>query len=425
MVQFTREARERRRVVVTGMGAVTPLGHSVDETWDALCAGRSGAGPITRFDAKDFETRIACEVKDLDLTSYFDRKEMRRLDTCNMYALVAATEAINQAALSNSVDKNRVGVIVGSGIGGIETFEEQYERLLNRGPGRVSPFFIPLMIIDMSSGLISMRYGFGGPNYATVSACATSAHAIADSFRIIERGEADVIVTGGAEATITPASLAGFCANKAISARNDAPEKASRPFDADRDGFVMGEGACILVLEDLEHAVRRDAKIVAEVRGVGLSGDAYHMTAPAPDGNGAARAMAAALADAAWAPESVNFINSHGTSTGLGDIAETKAIRAVFGKHADAIPINATKSMTGHLLGAAGSLELMATIKTILTGTAHPTINLETPDRECDLDYIPNEARKVSVTEALSNSFGFGGHNVTLAISAYADHNGQ
>jgi 3-oxoacyl-[acyl-carrier-protein] synthase II len=425
MVELFRESRPRRRVVVTGIGAITPLGHTVQETWDALVAGRSGAGPITHFDAAEFDSKIACEVKNFDPATYFDRREIRRMDLFNMYAMIGAAEALKNAELDpERVDRDRVGVIVGSGIGGISTFEEQHGRLLAKGPSRVSPFFIPLMIVDMSSGLISMRYGFRGPNYATVSACATSAHAIADSLRIIERGDAEVIVTGGAEATITPASVAGFCANKAISTLNDAPQKASRPFDLNRDGFVMGEGGVIVILEALGHALKRNAPILAELMGAGLSGDAHHMTAPAPDGNGAARAMAAALADAEWTPNDIEFINSHGTSTGLGDIAETMAIKTIFGERAYNIPVNATKSMAGHLLGAAGSLELMATIKTILTGVAHPTINQETPDPECDLDYIPNTARQLSVTRAISNSFGFGGHNVTLAVRKYSEADG-
>jgi len=424
MVELYRQSIPRRRVVITGLGTITPVGHSVGETWEALIAGRSGAGPITHFDAEKFDSRIACEVKNFDPTDHFDHREVRRMDLCNIYAMIATAEAIKNAGLNlDSLNKDRVGVIIGSGIGGIATFEEQHSRLLTKGPNRISPFFIPLMIIDMSSGLISMRYGFRGPNYATVSACATSAHAIADALRLIERGDADVIVCGGAEATITPASVAGFCANKAISTRNDEPEKASRPFDKDRDGFVMGEGSVIIILEALEHAVKRDVPIMAEMVGVGMSGDAYHMTAPAPDGNGAARSMAAAVADAGWTTGDVDFINSHGTSTGLGDIAETMAIKTVFGQRAYDIPVNATKSMTGHLLGAAGSLELMATVMTINSSMAHPTINLETPDPECDLDYIPGVARKVSVRNALSNSFGFGGHNITLAVRKYSEKN--
>jgi len=411
-----------RRVVITGYGAITPLGHSVEETWEGLLAGRSGAGPITHFDATNFDTRIACEVKNFEPTDYFDRREARRLDLVNKYALVAAGKAIEDARLdTDDVDKDRVGVIIGSGIGGIATFEEQHGKLLAKGPGRVSPFFIPLMIIDMSSGLISMRYDFRGPNFATVSACATSAHAIADSIRLVERGDADVIITGGAESTITPASVAGFCSNKAVSTRNDEPERASRPFDADRDGFVMGEGSVIVIVEALEHAVQRGVPILAELVGVGMSGDAHHMTAPVPDGNGAARAMTAALADAGWTPDDVQYINSHGTSTGLGDIAETRAIKSVFGERAYKIPVNGTKSMTGHLLGAAGSLELMATIKSILNSVVHPTINLEKPDPDCDLDYVPGTARKIEIQHALTNSFGFGGHNISLAVSKYTD----
>jgi len=425
MVDYYRQMRPLRRVVITGFGAITPLGHSVEETWEGLLTGRSGAGPITHFDATGFDARIACEVKNFDPNDYFDRRDARRMDLVNKYALVAAGKAIEDAHLdSDGVDKDRVGVIIGSGIGGIATFEEQHSRLMEKGPSRVSPFFIPLMIIDMSSGLISMRYGFRGPNFATVSACATSAHAIADSIRLVERGDADVIITGGAEATITPASVAGFCSNKAISTRNDEPERASRPFDAERDGFVMGEGSVIVIVEALEHAVQRGATILAELVGVGMSGDAHHMTAPVPDGNGAARAMIAALADAEWIPDDVQYINSHGTSTGLGDIAETRAIKTVFGERAYKIPVNATKSMTGHLLGAAGSLELMATVKSIQNSVIHPTINLETPDPDCDLDYVPGTARKIEIRHALTNSFGFGGHNVSLAVSKYTDGTG-
>ncbi len=423
MVELYRENKPRRRVVITGIGAITPVGHNLKDTWSAMTAGKSGAGPITLFDTENYPSRIACEVKNFEPTDYFDRKQVRRMDRVNMFGMIAAAEAVKNAQLDpEKVDRDRVGVIIGSGIGGIGTFEEQHSRLLAKGPGRVSPFFIPLMIIDMCSGLISMKYRFRGPNYATVSACATSAHALADSMRLVERGDADIIISGGAEATITPASVAGFCANKAISTRNDEPEKASRPFDLDRDGFVMGEGSVIMVIEALEHAIKRGAPIMAELVGAGLSGDAHHMTAPAPDGNGAARAMAAALADAGWNAEDVQLINSHGTSTGLGDIAETMAIKTVLGEHAYKVPINATKSMTGHLLGASGSLELMATIEAILTGIAHPTINLDTPDPDCDLDYIPNTAREVTVTGALSNSFGFGGHNITLAVCKYTEN---
>ena len=425
MAEWYRENRPRRRVVITGMGAITPLGHGVEATWQGLLAGRSGAGPVTHFEAQDFDSRIACEVKHFDPEAHFDRRDIRRMDLVNMYALVAAAEAIKNAHLDvAAVDKDRVGVIIGSGIGGIATFEEQLARLLEKGPSRVSPFFIPLMIIDMSSGLISMKYGFRGPNYATVSACATSAHAIADSLRLIERGDCEVMISGGVEAAITPASFAGFCANKAISTRNDEPEKASRPFDKGRDGFVMGEGSVIMVIESLEHAVRRSAPILAELMGVGMSGDAHHMTAPPPDGHGAARAMAAAMADAGWSAQDIHYINSHGTSTPVGDAAETIAIKTVLGEQAYKVPVNATKSMTGHLLGAAGSLELMVTVKSILNSTVHPTINLEHPDPECDLDYVPGAARKVTVHNALSNSFGFGGHNITLAVSRYDDGQG-
>jgi 3-oxoacyl-[acyl-carrier-protein] synthase II len=407
----------KKRTVVTGLGAVSPLGHSVNELWDALLSGKSGISAISRFDTAAYPCRIAGEVKNFDPTSCIDKKEVRRMDLAAQYSVFASEEAIKDSGLDlKGLDLDRCGVVIGSGIGGIGTFEKQHSILESEGPGRVSPFFIPMMIVDMSAGLVSIRHGFGGPNYATVSACASSAHAICDAYRIIERGEADVMIAGGTEATITPTSLAGFCQARALSTRNDAPEKASRPFDKDRDGFVMGEGAAMLVIESLEHAQKRGGRIYAEILGAGMTGDAYHMTAPHPQGSGAKRAMVRAIADAGITAESIDHVNTHGTSTDLGDIAETRALKEVFGAHAYKLMINSTKSMTGHLLGTAGALELIACIKSIETGFVHPTINLDNPDPECDLDYVPHTKRSAPVRHALSNSFGFGGHNVSLIV---------
>lgn len=411
----------RRRVVVTGMGAITPIGNDLESFWKALLEGKSGAGPVTRFDASDFPTRIACELKDFDALQFIDKKELRRSDPNCHYALAAAQMAVDHSGLNlEQVDPYRCGIVFGSGIGGIDTFERQHRALIESGPRRVSPFFIPMMIIDMSAGLAAMRFGFKGPNYATVSACASSAHALADAYHMVERGECDVMLTGGAEATITAAALAGFCANQALSSRNDDPSRASRPFDKNRDGFVMGEGAGMLILESEEHARSRGAHIYGEICGAGMTADAYHMTAPEPNGNGAINAMKSALANAGLAPKDVGHINTHGTSTGLGDIAETKAIKNVFNSHAHEIAVNSTKSMTGHLLGAAGAVEFIAVIKALETGWIPPTINLDDPDPECDLDYTPREKRKVDPLVALSNSFGFGGHNVSLVARRYS-----
>jgi len=407
----------KNRTVVTGLGALTPLGNSVDEIWKALVAGKSGIARVTRFNVDDYPTQIAGEIKSFDPSSVIEKKELRRMDLTQQYAIVASEMALKDAGLDPaSLDLDRCGVVIGSGIGGISTFEQQHSTLVTSGPGRVSPFFIPMMIIDMCAGMVSMRYGFRGPNYATVSACASSAHAIADSYRIVQRGEADVMITGGAEATITPTSMAGFCQARAMSTRNNEPEKASRPFDKGRDGFVMAEGAGILILESYEHAVKRGARIYAEILGAGMTADAYHMTAPHPEGLGAQRAMSTAIADAGLTPKQIDHINTHGTATDLGDIAETKAIKAVLGEHAYKVLCNSTKSMTGHLLGAAGAMELITAIKAIETGTVHPTINLDDPDPECDLDYVPNAARRHVVDYAISNSFGFGGHNVSLVV---------
>jgi len=408
------------RVVVTGMGAITPVGNSLEEFWNNLKDGVSGIDRVSRFDPSQFTTQIVGEIKGFDVSKYIERKEARRMDIVQQYAMASAQQAFDQSGLkSDSVEPERAGVVVGSGIGGIETFGKQHAILLNQGPNRVSPFFAPMMIIDMCAGLISMRFNFKGPNYATVSACASGANAIVDAFKIIQHGEADVMITGGSEASITPVCLAGFCSARAISTRNHEPQKASRPFDKERDGFVMSEGAGIMILESLDHAQSRGAKILAEIVGVGSTADAYHITAPAPGGEGAIRAMRLALKDADVEPDSVDYINSHGTSTELNDITETQAIKVVFGEKAKKIPVNSTKSMIGHLLGAGGAVELVATIKSIEEGILHPTINYEFPDPECDLDYVPNKMRKVDVNFALSNSFGFGGHNVSIAVRKF------
>ena len=405
------------RVVVTGMGVVSPLGCSVDEFWNSLLEGKSGIKTITRFDASEYPTRIAGEVLNFDPAIYIDKKELRRMDISEQYAIVASEQAIKDSGLDlEKVNLDRCGVVIGSGIGGISTFEKQHSLLENSGPGRVSPFFIPMMIIDMCAGMVSIRYGFRGPNYATVSACASSAHAISNSMYLIQRGTADVMLCGGSEATITPTALAGFCQAKALSTRNDNPERASRPFDRDRDGFVMGEGSGILVLESYEHAKKRGAKIYGEILGSGMTADAYHITAPAPDGHGAKRAMATALEDAKLNPDQVGYINTHGTSTNLGDLSETRAIKEVLGDHAYKIPCNSTKSMIGHLLGSAAAIELVVALKTIEQSKVHSTINLDNPDEECDLDYVRGESRDCKVNYAMSNSFGFGGHNVSLVV---------
>ncbi len=410
----------KRRVVVTGMGVISPIGNSVEEFWVKLENGFSGVGLVSKFDASQFSTKIAAEVKNFDPSEYIDKKEARRMDLTEQYAIVCAQQAFDDAKLgSDSLDLEKAGVVVGGGIGGIGTFEKQHAVLLKQGPNRISPFFIPMMIIDMTAGLISMRFNFKGPNYATVSACASGAHAIADAFRIIQRGDAEVMITGGSEASITPASLAGFCSSRALSTRNDEPQKASRPFDKQRDGFVMGEGAGMMILESLEHAQKRGAGIYAEIIGVGMSADAYHITAPAPGGEGAIRSMRLALKDAGLSPESVDYINSHGTSTDLGDLTECQAIKAVFGEHAYKIPVNSTKSMIGHLLGAGGAVELIVTIRSIREGILHPTINYEFPDPECNLDFVPNQKRSANINTAISNSFGFGGHNITIAVEKF------
>ncbi len=412
----------KRRVVVTGLGVISPVGNNVKETWEALLAGKNGVGPITLFDASEFTTKFAAEVKNYNPLDHFDRKELRRLDRYSQFAILAADEALKDSGMDlEKEDRDRIGVIVGSGIGGMLSFEEEHSKLVTRGPSRVSPFFIPNIIIDIAAGHISIKYDLRGPNFATVSACATAAHSIGTALRMIQYGDTDVVLCGGAEAPIVPSGVAGFNALKAISTRNDEPQKASRPFDAKRDGFVMGEGGGILILEELEHAKARGAKIYAELAGIGFTADAYHITQPAPHGEGAVRAMKAALKDAGLAPEQVQYINAHGTSTYFNDKNETEAIKTVFGDYAYELAISSTKSMTGHLLGASGALELIATIMTIHDGKVHPTINYEFPDPECDLNYVPNKAIEKEVTAALSNSFGFGGHNVSLCVRKFEE----
>jgi 3-oxoacyl-[acyl-carrier-protein] synthase II len=419
---------ERRRVVVTGLGALTPLGNTAEEFWAGLSRGRSGIGPITKFDAAEkdpggayrYETRIAGEVRNFDPLSFVDKKEARRLDLFVHYAMAGSVMAVADAGLDVSkVTGSRFGVLIGSGIGGIQTLLEGERVRLEKGPERVSPFIIPMLIINMASGLVSMRFGAKGPNSAVVTACATGNHAIGDAFKLIERDAADVMIAGGSEAIILPLTIAGFCAMKAMSTRNDEPEKASRPFDAERDGFVPSEGAGIVVLEALEHAQRREARIYAEVLGYGMTADAHHMTAPDPEGDGSARAMEAALRDAGLDPSEVGYINAHGTSTPYNDRFETLAIKRVFGEHARRLAVSSTKSMTGHLLGAAGGVETIATVLSLHHGLLPPTINYETPDPDCDLDYVPNQARKLDVEVALNNAFGFGGTNATLAFRKF------
>lgn len=408
------------RVAITGIGVVSPIGIGRDRFWAGLAEGRSGVGPITRFDAARFDTRIAAEVSDFDPTAWLDRKEVRRNDRFVQFAYAAARMALEDGDFRlTPQNATRVGVLIGSGIGGAETWEEQHRNLIERGPSRVSPFFIPMIIINMASGVVSILLGAKGPNNAVVTACATGGNAIGEAMRIIQRGEADAMVAGGSEATITPLSLAGFCSMKAMSTRNDEPARASRPFDAKRDGFVMGEGAGVVLLENLEQARGREAHIYGELVGYGMSGDAYHITQPDPDADGASRSIRSALRDARLPPSAIDYINAHGTSTPYNDRTETLAIKRVFGDHARALPVSSTKSMTGHLLGAAGGVELIACALAIEHQTLPPTINYEVPDPECDLDYVPNTARKARVRVAMSNAFGFGGHNAILIVKQH------
>ena len=413
----------KRRVVVTGIGCVTPVGNDVATTWSAILDGKSGAAPITKFDASAWPVRFACELKGFDPLGCMDRKEAKRADPYTQYAMAAAVQAMQDAGFKDGAGYNPedTGVIIGSGIGGLSSFEEEHDVYRERGQSKISPFFIPKFIADIAAGIVSMRFQAKGPNYATVSACATSAHAIGDATRTIQYGDADVIIAGGSEAAVTPMSIGGFANMKALSERNDSPSTASRPFDAGRDGFVMGEGAGIVILEELEHARRRGARIYAEVAGYGATGDAHHLTAPAPEGEGAQRAMRRALKDAAIEASGVQYINAHGTSTPANDLNETKAIKAVFGPHAAGVNVSSTKGATGHMLGAAGSVEFILGTLAIQHNVIPPTINYETPDPECDLDYTPNKSVKRRVDVVLSNSFGFGGHNVCLAIRRFAE----
>jgi 3-oxoacyl-[acyl-carrier-protein] synthase II len=409
-----------RRVVVTGMGAITALGFDLDTLWNNLMEGKSGVTVIDHFDVSQYPTRIAAVIRDFNPEDYMDRKDARKMDRFVQFAVAASDLALKDAGIriGDNADPERVGVYVGSGIGGLSTWEEQHRILLEKGPKRISPFFIPMMIANMASGQISMRNGAKGPNSTSVTACATGTHSIGDSFRLIQRGDADVMICGGAEATITPIGMAGFCAMRAMSTRNEEPERASRPFDIDRDGFVMGEGSGILVLEELEHAVKRGARIYAEVIGYGMSADAYHMTDPDPDGP--ARCMAMAIRDAGISPEDVQYINAHGTSTPVGDKSEVTAIKRTFGDHAGKLAVSSTKSMTGHLLGAAGGVEAVILALSIHHGRLAPTINVDNQDPECDLDVVPNEPRSLDLRVGMSNSFGFGGHNATIILKKYA-----
>ncbi len=410
-----------RRVVVTGMGAICAIGNTVDAVWDAALSGRSGVAPITRFDAEGFETTFAAEVKDFDPDAAVGRKERRRMDRYTQLAVTATREAVAQSGLDIPSVSSRVGVLVGTGMGGIETFEQGTETMLERGPKRVGPFFVPMTLPNMASGVVAIDIGANGPNFAPTSACAASAHAIGEAAMMIRYGRSDVMIAGGGEAPITRMGVAGFNAMGALSRRNDAPEKASRPFDKERDGFVLAEGAAVLVLEELEHARSRGATILGELVGYATTDDANHMVQPAPEGAGAARAMKLSLEDAGIEPSEVGYINAHGTSTQLNEKLETAAVKGAFGEHASRVPMSSTKSMTGHLLGAAGSLEAVITLQAMAAGVLPPTINQETPDPDCDLDVIPNEARSADVAVAMSNSMGFGGHNVSLIFRRWDD----
>lgn len=411
-----------RRVVITGLGLLSPVGNDVASTWRALLDGANGVGLITQFDTTNFPVKFGCELKGFDPLHYMDRKEVKRTDVFTQMALAASVQAMEDAGFKGGgYDPENTGVIIGSGIGGLKVFEAQHDVYRERGPGKISAFFIPMFIPDMAAGIVSIRYNAKGPNYATVSACATSAHAIGDAFRIIQYGDADVMITGGTEAAITPMSMGGFANMMALSTNNDEWQHASRPFDKDRDGFVMGEGAGMVILEELEHARRRSVRIYGEVVGYGATGDAYHITQPAPEGEGAQRSMRRALKDAGIGPTDVQYINAHGTSTPYNDLNETRAIKAVFGEHAYKLHVSSTKSATGHTLGAAGGIEFALCTLAIRDGMIPPTINLRHPDPECDLNYAPNVAVKHEVDVAISNSFGFGGHNCTLAVRRFAD----
>ena len=411
----------KRRVVVTGVGLVSSLGVGTEENWEALCAGRSGIGSITRFDASEFSTRIAGEVKNFDPLQFIAKKDVKKMDVFIQYAIAAAEFAVRDAGLEVTPEiAERVGVFIASGIGGFSAIEREHRSLLKDGPRKISPFFIPSVIINLAAGQVSIRFGAKGPNSATVTACSASAHAVGDAFEIISRGAADVMIAGGSEAAITPLGVGGFAAMRALSKRNDEPERASRPFDRDRDGFVMGEGAGVVILEEYEQAIARKAPLYAELVGYGMSGDAFHVTAPSEDADGAVRAIRAALARGECPPDQVDYINAHGTATPLNDAAETRAIKTVFGEHAHGLAVSSTKSMTGHMMGATGSLEALFCVQAIGAQLAPPTIHYQTPDPECDLDYVPNNSREMPIDVAISNSFGFGGHNSVLAFKKYA-----
>jgi 3-oxoacyl-[acyl-carrier-protein] synthase II len=408
-----------RRVVVTGMGAVTPLGIGVEATWQAMRAGRSGVTTITLFDASRFTSQVAGEVKDFDPAAWMEARDVRHTDRFVQFAVAAAQMAVQDAGRGlDTTDPTRVGVLIGSGIGGIWTWESQHRILLEKGPGRITPFFIPMMITDIASGRVAMLFGAQGPNLAVATACATSTHAIGEAAEIIKRGDADVMIAGGAEAAVSPLALAGFCSMRALSRRNDDPPGASRPFERDRDGFVMAEGAGIVVLEEIEVARRRGAHVHGEILGYGTSADAYHITQPCPDGDGMARAMEAALRDASLSPDRIDYVNTHGTATPSGDLAETLALKRVFGACAGRLPCSSTKSMTGHLLGAAGAVGMIACLLAVRDGVVPPTTNLDNPDPACDLDYVPNQAREQKVNIAMANAFGFGGHNAILIVGS-------
>ena len=410
----------KRRVVITGMGCVTPIGIGKENFWNSIKSGVCGVDKITRFDATDFITQIAAEVKDFNVNEFVDKREAKRMDRYTQYAAAASKMAIEDSKIDlEAVDKHKFGVLIGSGIGGIETLEEQHAKLLEKGPKRISPFFIPMMITNMAAGQVSIMFGAKGPNSCVVTACASSTHAIGDAFKIIQRGDADVMISGGTESPLTPLAIAGFCSMKAMSTRNDDPKTASRPFDKDRDGFIMGEGAGILILEELEHALKRNASIYAEVVGYGLTADAYHMTTPAENGEGAARSIQMALNDGNIPKEEVDYVNAHGTSTSYNDKFETMAIKTVFEDHAYDLAVSSTKSMTGHLLGAAGAVEAIVCAMAIKESFVPPTMNIQNVDPELDLDYVPNKGREKNIRYAISNSLGFGGHNGTLAFKKY------
>jgi 3-oxoacyl-[acyl-carrier-protein] synthase II len=410
----------KRRVVVTGMGIVSPLGIGLENNWAAICQGRSGIGPITKFDTSEYPCKIAGEVKNFDPDAYIDKKDQKKMDIFIQFALAAGTMAIKQSGLViDESTADRVGVLVGSGLGGLSTIEKYHTMLLKNGPKKVSPFFVPMLIVNLAPGQISIYFGCRGPNSSVVTACATGNHSIGEAFRIIQRGDADAMIAGGVESTITPLAVAGFCALKALSTRNDEPQKASRPFEKNRDGFVMSEGAGILVLEDLEKAQQHNASIFAEIVGFGCNADAYHITAPSPNGEGAAKCMQLTLDDAGLKPEDIDYINAHGTSTPMNDLSETMAMKTVFRDHIKKMPVSSTKSMTGHLLGASGGVEAIFSLLAIRDSIIPPTINYEEPDPECDLDYVPNVARKKEVRIVMSNSFGFGGTNATLIFKRF------